>query len=147
MLLSKGVDKLPWCFSGKESACQFRRHGFTPWVEKILWRREWQPTLVFLPGKYHGQRSLVGYSPWGHKRFGHDFATKNRSNKDVYNPRDSFIHSHLWSTSIQTLLQTLGESSVWRCYYTHFADEAMETHRGLSANERAQHCTFPPDSC
>ena len=31
------------------------------------WRREWQPTLVFLPGELHGQRSLVGYSPWGHK--------------------------------------------------------------------------------
>ena len=35
--------------------------------EKIPWRREWLPTLVFLPGKFHGQRSLVGYSPWGHK--------------------------------------------------------------------------------
>ena len=35
--------------------------------EKIPWRREWQPTPVFLPGKFHGHRSLVGYSPWGHK--------------------------------------------------------------------------------
>ena len=31
------------------------------------WRRKWQPTSVFLPGKFHGQRSLVGYSPWSHK--------------------------------------------------------------------------------
>ena len=49
---------------------QFRRHrrcGFGPWVRKIPWRRKWQPTPVFLPGKLHGQRSLVGYSPWGHK--------------------------------------------------------------------------------
>ena len=37
--------------------------GFDPWVEKILWRRKWQPTPVFLPGKSHGQRSLGGYSP------------------------------------------------------------------------------------
>ena len=37
--------------------------GFDPWVGKIPWRREWQPTLVFLPGESHGQRSLVGYSP------------------------------------------------------------------------------------
>ena len=37
------------------------------WVEKIPWRRKWQPTPVFLPGKFHGQRSLVGYSPWGHQ--------------------------------------------------------------------------------
>ena len=41
--------------------------GFDPWVRKIPWRREWQPTSVFLPGKSHGQRSLVGYSPLGHK--------------------------------------------------------------------------------
>ena len=38
-----------------------------PWVGKIPWRREWLPTLVFLPGEFHGQRSLVGYSPWGGK--------------------------------------------------------------------------------
>ena len=36
-------------------------------VKKIPWRREWLPTPVFLPGESHGQRSLVGYSPWGHK--------------------------------------------------------------------------------
>jgi len=62
-----------WLFrwlSGKESACQcrrHRRHRFNPWVRKISWRRKWQPTPVFLPGKSHGQRSLVGYSPWGLK--------------------------------------------------------------------------------
>ena len=38
-----------------------------PWVKKIPWRRKWQPTPVFLSGKSHGQRSLAGYSPWGHK--------------------------------------------------------------------------------
>ena len=56
--------------SGKESACQCRRckrGGFNPWVRKIPWRRKWQPTPVFLPGKSHGQRSLAGYSPWGCK--------------------------------------------------------------------------------
>ena len=40
---------------------------FDPWVGKIPWRREWQPTPVFLPGEFHGQRSLEGYSPWGLK--------------------------------------------------------------------------------
>ena len=52
----------------KESACQCRRLkrcGFKPWVGKIPWSRKWQPTPVFLPGKFHGQRSLAGYSPWG----------------------------------------------------------------------------------
>ena len=37
------------------------------WVGKNPWRRKWQPTPVYLPGESHGQRSLVGYSPWGHK--------------------------------------------------------------------------------
>ena len=41
--------------------------GLIPWVGKIPWRRKWQPTPVFLLGKSHGQRSLAGYSPWGHK--------------------------------------------------------------------------------
>ena len=55
-----------------------RRPRYDPWVGKISWRRKWQPTLVFLPGKFHGQRRLVGYSPWGHKRVGHDLVTKQQ---------------------------------------------------------------------
>jgi len=41
--------------------------GFDPWFGMIPWRKKWQPTPV-LPGKFHGQRSLVGYSPWGCKK-------------------------------------------------------------------------------
>ena len=44
-----------------------RRYAFGPWVGKIPWRREWQPTPVFLPGESHGQRSLAGYCPWVRK--------------------------------------------------------------------------------
>ena len=60
---------LPWWLNGKKkkSAYQCWRLEFNPWVRKITWRRKCQPTLVFLPGKSHGQRSLAGYSPWGHK--------------------------------------------------------------------------------
>ena len=55
---------------------QCKRPGFEPWVRKISWRREWQPTLVFLPGEFHGQRGLVGYSPWGCKElYTTDFVT------------------------------------------------------------------------
>ena len=61
------VPGLPWWLSGKESTCRCRRSWFDPWVGKISWRRKWQPTLVFLPGKSHRQRSLAGYSPWGSK--------------------------------------------------------------------------------
>ena len=50
--------------SGRESVCQGRRHRLDPWVGKISWRRKWQSTPVFLPGKSHGQRKLVGYCPW-----------------------------------------------------------------------------------
>ena len=61
---SKLTFQLPKGFLGKESACQGRRYGLDPWVGKIPWRRKWQFTPVFLTGKSHGQRSLVGYSPW-----------------------------------------------------------------------------------
>ena len=44
-----------------------RDKGFDPWVRKVPWRRKWLPTPVILPGKSHGQRSLEGYSPWGHR--------------------------------------------------------------------------------
>ena len=58
-----------WC-SGKEFTCQCRRckrWGFIPWVRKIPWSRKWQPTAVFLPGKFHEQKRLEGYCPWGCK--------------------------------------------------------------------------------
>ena len=53
----------------KESARNAGRCEFDPWVGKILWRREWQPTPVFLENSMENSigRSLVGYSPWGHK--------------------------------------------------------------------------------
>ena len=60
----------PVSASCKESACQCRgckKYGFYPWVRKVPWGRKWQPTPVFLLGKFHGQRILVGYSPWNHK--------------------------------------------------------------------------------
>ena len=41
--------------------------GSIPGLERFPWSRKWQPAPVFLPGKFHGQRSLAGYSPWGHK--------------------------------------------------------------------------------
>ena len=50
-----------------DKATDIMRWGFDPWVEKILWRRAWQPTPVFLPGEAHGQRSQVDYSVYGHK--------------------------------------------------------------------------------
>ena len=61
------VMGFPGGSAGKESACNAEDLGSIPRSEKIPWRREWQPTPVFLPGESYGQRRLVGYSPWGHK--------------------------------------------------------------------------------
>ena len=72
-LAAAGAESI-WGFpggtSGKELTYQCRRHKssrFDPWVGKILQGRTWQLTPVFLPGESHGQRSLVGYNPWGYK--------------------------------------------------------------------------------
>ena len=61
--------ELPWWLSGKESTCQCRRCGFDPWLRKIPWKKKGQLTPLCLPGKSHGQRSLVGFfhpslPPW-----------------------------------------------------------------------------------
>ena len=65
MSSSQGVG-FPGGTSGKEPSCQSRgckRCRFNPWIGKIPWKRKWQPTPVFLPGKSHGQRNLASYSP------------------------------------------------------------------------------------
>ena len=58
---------LPWLFRWYRICLQCRGSRFSPWAGKIPWRWEWLPTPVFLPGEFHGQRSPVGYSPWGCK--------------------------------------------------------------------------------
>ena len=65
-VVGKGASLGGVSISGKEPACHSRRYGFSPWARKILWRRAWQLTPVFFPGESHGQKSLVGYNPWGH---------------------------------------------------------------------------------
>ena len=58
---------IPWWLGWSKIHLQCRRPEFNPWVRKIPWRMEWQPTPVFLLREFQGQRSLEGYSPWGHK--------------------------------------------------------------------------------
>ena len=69
---------LPWWLGGKEFTWQCKRGMFNLWVRKIPWRKKWQPTPVFLPGKSRGQRSLAGYCPWGSQRVRHDLAMKEQ---------------------------------------------------------------------
>ena len=98
-----------WGSGGKESVCWCRRLGFDPSVGNIPWRRKWQPTPVFLPGESHGPRSLVGYSPWGHKRVGHNLATNTFTSLSPVSqdtsveepsfsePRLSFLSYKIWT--------------------------------------------------
>ena len=69
MLYYIGLDK---CMITQASQVTW----FDPWVEKLPWRRKWQPTEVFLPGEFHGQRSLVGHNSWGH-RVGRDLVAEH----------------------------------------------------------------------
>ena len=88
---------LPWWLSGKETACQCRRPRFDPWVGKIPWRTKWQPTPVFLPGESHGQRSLAGYSPWGHKDSDMtewvNSSIRGETGRETYMPQEGFTHT------------------------------------------------------
>ena len=68
----KVLPVTPWQLRSYRIYLQCRRPGFNPWAGKIVWRKEWQPISVFLPREFHGQRSLLGYSPWDHTRVGHD---------------------------------------------------------------------------
>ena len=102
----QNIIKGRW-LSGKESACQRRRHRrcrLDLWVGKIPWKRKWQPTPVFLPGESHRQRCLVGYSPWGHKESDMTYQLNNNNNKIIRRKFDSF--SDLFTG-------TLGFNFVW----------------------------------
>ena len=90
----------------RENVClQCGRPEFNPWVGKISWRRKWQPTPVFLPGKCHGQRSLVGYSPWGRKE----------SDTTEWLSDFSFFHTHTHTHTHNVL--GLEESILWKWLY------------------------------
>ena len=67
LLLRAAHCRASLCLRPLRICLQCRRPEFDPWVGRIPWRREWQPTSVFLPGEFHGQRGLVGYRPWGRK--------------------------------------------------------------------------------
>ena len=91
----KYIIRLPWWLCDEEPAWQCRRGRFNPQSRKIFWWRKWQPSPVFLLGKSHGERSLVGYSPWGRKRIGQDLVTKQQQQQ---------IYHHLSTLSFFGLL-------------------------------------------
>ena len=77
--------------SSSSSSLQCRRSRFCPWVGKIPWRRKWQPTPVLLPGEFHGQKSLEGYSPWGCKRVGRNLAATQQQSSLYTHLVDNFF--------------------------------------------------------
>ena len=98
---------------GQESTCQCRRHKwccFDPWVGKIPWSRKWQPTPVFLPGEFYGQRSLVGYNPWGSKES--DTTQLHGSGGEWTSPKESvWINCPLWTKRV--FLSLYGVHKFW----------------------------------
>lgn len=102
--LSGAAIGLPTWLSGKEFACQCRGCGFSLWVRKIPWRRKWQPTPIFLPGKSHGQRSLAGYSAWGRKS--RTWLSDSTTTKPPYDPVISLPGIYAEKTIIQKNTRT-----------------------------------------
>ena len=101
----------------KESTCQYRRPGFDPWVGKIPWRRKWQPTPVFLPGKSHGQRHLVGYSPWGHKVSDTTELLRTQTHTHTHTHTDSRLGSKLKRNADRSLVS---ENDWLGCFRLNF---------------------------
>ena len=110
---SSKQDRVSWhlYFLPGWSACQDRRYKrgrFDPWERKISWRREWQPTPVFLPGTAHGQRSLVGYSLRGQE-----------SDTIKWLSRHTQVDSKTLIDSLSPLFSNISFPSCWettRCY-------------------------------
>ena len=89
-----GQRRLPWWLSGKESACNAGELGWIP-GSRIPWRKKWQLTAVFLPGKSHGQRSLVSYNPWGRKESDKTQRLNNNHGADKKNENLSVAKSFI----------------------------------------------------
>ena len=132
--------RLPRWYSGEESACQCRRFGFHPWVGKIPLEK--QHTPVFLPAKSHGQRSLVGYSPRGHREWGthiqlHLGYISEQSHKAPWFLGAYIIGSTINSYSSQTisnilLFDKLLSPQSQMCW--------MPLHKGVKATRRELFC-------
>ena len=141
---------LPGGSDGKESACLlYGRPRFNAWVGKIPWRREWQPTPVFLPGEFHGQRSLAGYSPWG-CRVRNDWATNTHTQRlhllhcPCARMRDTIRNGLLESTNVCLWLWGSFECSLHTAYKKKWGETALrEQKKGTSLPSNWPHWSHP----
>ena len=106
--------KIPWAEEpGRLQSMRSRRvgHDWVTWLSLFTfmhWRRKWQPTPVFLPGKSHGRRSLVGYSPWGHKESG--------TTQQLNRPEVKISLARSWALKWAVLLCRIQEGvGAWGC--------------------------------
>ena len=138
------IPRLSRWLCGKESVCQCRRHKrcrFDPWIRKIPWRRKWQPTPVFLPGKFHGQRSLAGYSPWSHKES--DMAEQLNSHTHTHTHTHTHVlymyyihihtHTHTQVAQLVKNLPAMQETWVWSLGWEDTLEKGKATHSSILA--------------
>ena len=94
---------------------------FNPWVRKIPWRREWKPTPVFWPGKSHGQRSLVGYSPWSHKELDMTEWLIHTHSINIMTYLFQSTHVYMVSNFSRSInIGTKNKTMEWSLYFLHF---------------------------
>ena len=146
------ISGFPHGLDGKESACNAGDPGFDPWVRKIPWRREWQPTPLFLPGEYHGQTSVRS------QRIRHNWTTKTLKFQSqakkfphvitgvIEKPVSSSfylivtVHIYLINHFSHLIIITFipwqkdfccinSYNSPYNSYYPHFANEEIEAQR------------------
>ena len=124
-------EELPWWLRGKEPAWQCRRCGLYRWVRIFPGRKKWEPTPVFLPGKSHGQRRLVGCGPWGCIRAGHYLSTKQQQNAlkgSILSPWSSAGRASCWpgqcpGASFWELQRAEKPGSFLICHQVHVTQE------------------------
>ena len=129
----------PHVTSGKEPTCQFRRSKrcrFNSWVRKIPWRRAWQPTLVFLLGESHGQRSLQDYSPQSHKELDTTEATYREGNGTPlqYSCLENPMDGGAWWAAVYGVAKSRTRLSDFTfTFHLHALEKVMATHSSVLA--------------
>ena len=115
---------------------EMQETGFSPWGGKIPWSRKWQPTSVFLPGKFHGQRSLDSYSPWGHKLS--DRTEPVCACARTHTHTHTHTHVHTYRTLIVIFQKDMGGQQV------HEMEFSITKHQG---NANQNHSEVSPHTC
>ena len=137
IITNEGFTGIPRWRGGEASSYQCRRLGFNPWVRKIPWKRKWQPIPIFLPGKSHGQRSLVGKEPDMTEH------TYMHAQKGFINNKLVCCPSKALRFFIQRISRAVWDRSIQEC---HMPGKLMSDRCSMSQNPhiRTQRLTCPP---